>query len=44
MEAAALDLKAGAFKLWVYFAKNQNEYVFALSNKDVADSFGIKKD
>ena len=44
MEAAAQELKAGAFKLWVYFAKNQNGYQFALSNKAVLDTFGIKKD
>lgn len=44
MESAAIDLKAGAFKLWIYFSKNQNGYQFALSNKDVNDTFGIKKD
>ena len=44
MECAAQELKAGAFKLWVYFAKNQDGYEFALSSKDVLDTFGIKKD
>ena len=44
LELAAIDLKAGAFKLWVYLAKNQNNYTFALSNKAVAEYFGIKKD
>lgn len=44
LEQAAQNLKAGAFKLWIYFAKNQPNYQFALSNKDVNDSFGIKKD
>lgn len=44
MEAAAQDLKAGAFKLWVYFAKNQDGFQFALSSRDVLDTFGIKKD
>lgn len=43
MEAAAIDLDAGAFKLWTYFAKNQNGYEFALSSKAVADTYGIKK-
>ena len=43
MSAAALDLDAGAFKLWVYFAKNQQHYEFALSSKDAAESFGLKK-
>lgn len=42
MEEAARVLDAGAFKLWVYFAKNQNGYEFALSNKDASESFGIK--
>lgn len=44
LHLAAQDLKAGAFKLWTYFAQNQNNYSFALSNKDANDSFGIKKD
>ncbi len=44
LESAAADLKSGAFKLWVYFAKNQDNYIFALSNKAVAETFGIKKD
>lgn len=41
MESAAQDLEAGAFKLWIYLAKNQNNYTFALSNKEVKDSFGM---
>lgn len=44
LEQAARTLKSGAFKLWIYFAKNQNNYFFALSNKAVAENFGIKKD
>ncbi len=44
LELAALDLKAGAFKLWIYLAKNQNNYTFALSNKAAQQYFGIKKD
>lgn len=43
MEQAAINLDAGAFKLWCYFAKNQNGYEFALSSKDAADNFGLKK-
>ena len=43
MEAAAQDLDAGAFKLWIYFAKNQNGYEFALSSKDAHDTFGLGK-
>lgn len=42
METAAQMLDAGAFKLWVYFAKNQNGYEFALSSKAVQDTFGMK--
>lgn len=42
MEQAAIELDAGAFKLWVYFAKNQNNYNFALSSKDVEETFGMK--
>lgn len=44
LEKAAQTLKAGAFKLWIYLAQNQNNYTFALSNKAVAEYFGIKKD
>ena len=42
MSEAALDLDAGAFKLWIYFAKNQNEYEFALSSKEIEKTFGMK--
>jgi hypothetical protein len=44
LEEAARNLKAGAFKLWVYFAKNQNNYEFGLSSSDVLSTFGMKKD
>lgn len=43
MESAACELDAGAFKLWIYFAKNQNGYEFALSQKAVEECFGMKK-
>lgn len=42
MDKAAQDLDAGAFKLWMYFTKNQNGYKFALSSKAVERDFGIK--
>lgn len=42
MEKAAQELAAGAFKLWVYFAKNQHGYEFALSSKEIEANFGIK--
>ena len=44
LDKAAQTLKSGAFKLWIYLAKNQNNYTFALSNKAVTEYFGIKKD
>ena len=43
MENAARDLDAGAFMLWCYFSKNQNNYEFALSQKAVEENFGMKK-
>lgn len=43
MSQAAMNLDAGAFKLWVYFAKNQPGYQFALSKVAVMEQFGIKK-
>ena len=42
LQSAAQSLDAGAFKLWVYFAKNQKGFEFALSSKDVLDTFGMK--
>ena len=39
---AAQELDAGAFKLWIYFAKNQKGYKFALSSKAVERDFGMK--
>ena len=42
LHSAALDLDAGAFKLWCYFVKNQDNYVFALSRQTVEETFGIK--
>lgn len=44
LNQAAIKLKAGAFKLWIYMAKNQNGYAFGLSNIDVKNSFGMGKD
>lgn len=44
MEQAAQALDAPSFKLWIYFSKNQNSFEFALSSKDVADTFGMKRD
>lgn len=38
---AAMDLKGSTFKLWIYFAKNQNNYQFELSSKAVENYCGI---
>ena len=43
LQQAAQNLDAGPFKLWVYFAKNQNDYTFALSRSAVEQQFGMKK-
>lgn len=43
LELAAADLSAGAFKLYIYFVKNQNGYIFDLSSKDIKDKWGMGK-
>ena len=43
LEKAAQTLEAGAFKLWIYFVKNQDGFEFALSQKAVKEFFGMKK-
>lgn len=40
LQDAIIDLDGNAFKLWVYFAKNQDGYTFALSPID-AIKWGI---
>lgn len=40
---ASKELKNSAFKLFIYLAKNQNSYKFALSNKDFKDYSGINR-
>ena len=44
MHWAAQNLDGNPFKLWIYFAKNQKDYHFALSSNDVKEFFGLKKD
>lgn len=34
LQAAMIDLKGESFKLWMYIAKNQHNYTFALSFVD----------
>ena len=43
LEHAGYDLDAGAFKLWIYLAKNQDGYTFALSRADIEKRFNMGK-
>lgn len=40
---AAKELDAGAYKLWVFFELQADNYTFALSSKYLAEEFGMKK-
>jgi hypothetical protein len=42
LEYSAIDLQSGAFKLWIYLAKNQPNYTFGLSSKALEENFGMK--
>lgn len=42
-EASGRLLSAGGFKLYIYLAKNQNNYKFALSSKDFMNWSGLGK-
>lgn len=42
--AMKLLTKGSSFKLWSYFASNQNGYTFDLSREDCAQNWGIKPD
>lgn len=41
---AMKDLTPAQFQVWLYFAKNQAGYQFAVSPAAALDEFGIKKD
>lgn len=41
LSKAMAELDAGAFKMWVYFSKNQDGYTFALSSRECKDNFGM---
>ena len=41
---AVKDLTLAQFQVWLYFAKNQAGYTFAVSPAAALDEFGIKKD
>lgn len=44
MKLAMKDLTPVQFEVWMYFAKNQAGYTFAVSPAAALDEFGIKKD
>ena len=44
MKLAMKDLTPAQFEVWMYFAKNQAGYTFAVSPAAALDEFGIKKD
>ena len=44
MQLAAKDLTPAQFQVWLYFAKNQAGYTFAVSPAAALNEFGIKKD
>lgn len=44
MRNVAQQLKPAAYKLWTYFAKNQQYYELDLSSKVVENEFNMKKD
>lgn len=44
MRMAMKDLTPVQFQVWLYFAKNQAGYTFAVSPAAALDEFGIKKD
>lgn len=44
MALAMKDLTPAQFQVWLYFAKNQAGYTFAVSPAAALNEFGIKKD
>ena len=40
---AAKVLDGDAFKMWIYFSKNQNGYEFELSSKHAEETFSFSK-
>ena len=44
MQKAVKDLTPAQFQVWLYFAKNQSGYTFAVSPSAALNEFGIKKD
>ena len=44
MQLAMKDLTPAQFQVWLYYAKNQAGYTFAVSPAAALNEFGIKKD
>lgn len=44
IQLAMKDLTPAQFQVWLYFAKNQAGYTFAVSPAAALNEFGIKKD
>lgn len=44
IQLAMKDLTNAEFQVWLYFAKNQAGYTFAVSPADALNEFGISKD
>ena len=44
MQLAMKDLTPTQFQVWLYYAKNQSGYTFAVSPASALNEFGIKKD
>ena len=44
MRTASRALSSGAFRLWCFYASNQNGYTFATGNSIVFDTMGMKRD
>lgn len=44
MRSASKELTAGAFRLWCFYASNQNGYTFATGNSIALETMGIKRD
>lgn len=44
IQLAMKDLSNAEFQVWLYFAKNQAGYTFAVSPADALNEFGISKD
>lgn len=43
LNKAGKDLSGDAFKMWVYFSKNQNGYELELSSKHAEETFSLSK-